>query len=133
MPGVTPFVVMPGLSRHPGFRRLTPMREIQPCVYILASGRNGTLYVGVTSSLIGRIMQHRDGTFGGFTDRYGVKLLVWFDTAETMEAAIAHEKRIKKWPRAYKLDLIEQDNPRWRDLAVDLGLPSLGEVRAQDR
>ncbi len=100
------------------------MRERQPCVYILASGRNGTLYIGVTSNLIGRIMQHREGRFAGFTKRYGVNL-VWFDMADTMEGAINAEKRFKKWPRSYKLNLIERDNPRWRDLAVDLGLPPL--------
>lgn len=101
------------------------MRERQPCVYVLASARNGTLYIGVTSNLIGRVMQHQAGTFGGFTKRYGVARLVWYETADTMEAAIASEKRIKKWPRRYKLNLIERDNPLWRDLAVDLGLPSL--------
>ncbi len=98
------------------------MRERQPCVYILASDRNGTLYIGVTSNLIGRIIQHRDGTFGGFTKRFKVTRLVWYDMADTMEAAIESEKRIKKWPRKYKLTMIERDNPRWRDLAVDLGL-----------
>ncbi len=103
------------------------MRDRQPCVYILASDRNGTVYVGVTSNLIGRILQHRDGTFGGFTTRYGVHRLVWFDVADRMEDAIAAEKRIKKWPRAYKLNLIEQANPRWRDLAVDLGLPAIDD------
>ncbi len=101
------------------------MRERQPCLYILASERNGTLYIGVTSNLIGRVIQHRESTFGGFTRRYGVTTLVWFDVADTMEAAITVEKRIKKWPRAYKLNLIERDNPRWRDLAVDLGLEPL--------
>ena len=70
-------------------------------------------------------MQHREGVFGGFTKRYGVTTLVWFDVADTMESAITVEKRIKKWSRAYKLNLIERDNPRWRDLAVDLGLPPL--------
>ena len=101
------------------------MRERQPCVYILASGRNGTLYVGVTSNLVGRLMQHRDGAFGSFTQRHGVYRLVWFDMAETMEEAIAAEKRIKKWPRRYKMNLIEEGNPRWRDLAGDLVLPPL--------
>ena len=104
------------------------MRERQPCVYILASERNGTLYVGVTSNLIGRIPQHRDGVFGGFTKRYAVYRLVWFDTTDRMEDAIAAEKRIKKWPRAYKLNLIEATNPTWRDLAEDLGLPPLGSA-----
>ena len=101
------------------------MRERQPCVYILASGRNGTLYVGVTSNLVGRLMQHRDDTSAGFTTRYSVHRLVWFDMAETMLDAIATEKRIKKWPRRYKLKLIEGGDPRWRDLAGDLGLPPI--------
>ncbi|WP_288456744.1 GIY-YIG nuclease family protein [uncultured Sphingomonas sp.] len=98
------------------------MRDRYPCVYILASDRNGTLYVGVTSNLIGRVMQHRDGTFGGFTARYGVHRLVWYDVADTMDAAIAAEKRINRWPRQWKLNLIERDNPEWSDMAVGLGL-----------
>lgn len=71
------------------------MRARQPCVYILASDHHGTLYIGVTSNLIARLMQHRDGAFHGFTSRYGVQRLVWYDVADTMEAAIAAEKRIK--------------------------------------
>ena len=102
------------------------MRERQPCVYILASRFNGTLYVGVTSNLIGRLLQHRGGVLKGFTSRYGVYRLVWFEMADTMEAAIATEKRIKKWQRQYKLNLIERTNPTWDDLAVGLGLPALG-------
>ena len=98
------------------------MREREPCVYLLASGFNGALYVGVTSNLIGRIIQHRDGTFDGFTKRYDIKYLMWFDVTDSMEAAIASEKRMKKWPRDWKKNLIERDNPQWRDLAVDLGL-----------
>ena len=101
------------------------MREREPCVYLLASGFNGALYVGVTSNLIGRIVQHREGTFRGFTKRYHIRYLVWFDVADTMEGAIASEKRMKKWPRDWKKNLIERDNPHWRDLAVDLGLPPL--------
>ncbi|KQT32910.1 endonuclease [Sphingomonas sp. Leaf412] len=101
------------------------MRERQPCVYILASGHYGTLYVGVTSDLLARLIQHRDGTFAGFTSRYGVMRLVWFDMADTMEAAIATEKRIKKWRRDWKIDLIERGNPRWEDLATGFGLPRL--------
>ncbi|OWK29703.1 GIY-YIG nuclease family protein [Sphingomonas mucosissima] len=101
------------------------MRERQPCVYILASGRYGTLYVGVTSNLASRLMQHRDGTVAGFTSRYGVLRLVWYDVADTMESAITVEKRIKKWPRDYKFNLIERENPFWEDLATSLGLPPL--------
>ena len=109
--------VMPALCRHPPCRRFTAMRERDPCVYIMASGFNGTLYIGVTSNLIGRVMQHRDGIFEGFTKRYGVKRLVWFDTADTMEVVIAAEKRIKKWRRAWKIALIETVNREWNDLS----------------
>ena len=98
------------------------MRDRQPCVYILASGFNGTLYVGVTSDLLARINQHRDGVTPGFTKRHAVKRLVWFETCERMDDAIAHEKRVKKWPRDWKKNLIERDNPEWHDLAVTLGL-----------
>ena len=108
------------------------MRERQPCVYILASRFNGTLYMGVTSNLIGRVMQHRAGRFGGFTKRYGVYILVWFEMADTMEAAITVEKRMKKWPRAYKKNLMEERNLYWEDLAVGLGLPPLEPVSSVD-
>jgi putative endonuclease len=99
--------------------------ERQPAVYILASVRNGTLYIGVTSNLMGRIVQHRDGLTGGFTKRYGVKRLVWFQMADTMEAAITREKQLKVWRRAWKIALIEAENPAWRDLAEDLGFDPL--------
>lgn len=101
------------------------MRERQPCVYIMASGFNGTLYTGVTSNLIGRVQQHRDGTFKGFTSAYRVNRFVWFEMAETMEAAIAAEKRIKRWRREWKMNVIERDNPHWHDLAVSLGFEPL--------
>ena len=78
------------------------MLERNPCVYILASGFNGTLYTGVTSNLLARIVQHREGTFDGFTRRHAAKRLVWYDTTDTMDAAIAAEKRIKKWQRDWK-------------------------------
>ncbi len=99
--------------------------ERQPGVYILASVRNGTLYIGVTSNLMGRIVQHRDGLTGGFTKRYGVKRLGWFQMADTMEAAITREKQLKVWRRAWKIALIEAENPAWRDLAEDLGFDPL--------
>lgn len=92
----------------------------QPCVYMLASRRNGTLYVGVTSNLVGRVFQHRNGLAEGFTKKYGVHMLVWFELHERMESAILREKRIKKWPRAAKIGLIEASNPEWRDLWTDL-------------
>lgn len=101
------------------------MIDRQPFVYILASAYLGTLYVGVTSNLIGRIVQHREGRFAGFTKRYGVLRLVWFEPADTMEAAIATEKRIKKWRRDWKIALIERENPTWDDLAVGFGLGPL--------
>ena len=102
------------------------MRDRQPYVYMLANSFNGTLYVGVTSNLVGRIMQHRDGTFEGFTSRYGVTILVWFETTNTMADAIASEKRIKRWQRDWKKNLIERTNPHWDDLAIGLGLPPIG-------
>ena len=98
-----------------------------PTVYLLASRRNGTVYTGVTSNLAVRIAQHRAGSFAGFAQKHGIKLLVWFEPHETMEQAILREKRIKKWLRAWKLDLIETGNPDWRDLAEDFGFPTLGE------
>ena len=104
---------------------LPSMRERVPCVYMMASEYLGTLYVGVTSNLIGRLMQHRDGTFGGFTAEHEITRLVWYEIADTMEAAIAAEKRIKKWRRDWKIALIERQNPTWDDLAVALGLPPL--------
>ena len=99
--------------------------ERTPCVYILASQRNGTLYIGVTSDLSAPIHQHRNDTLGGFSKRYGVKRLVWFEVHEEMEPAIIREKRLKKWNRAWKLRLIEEENPTWRDLAEDFGFAPL--------
>ena len=86
------------------------------CVYIMASRRNGTLYLGVTSDLPKRVYEHREGLSPGFTRKYGCKLLVWFELADTMEAAIAREKQIKGGSRRKKLALIEALNPDWRDL-----------------
>ena len=86
-----------------------------PCVYILASKRNGTLYLGVTSNLVQRIWQHKNDFVEGFTKRYGVHTLVWFEAHESMESAIAREKAIKEWKREWKLELIEKVNPTWRD------------------
>jgi putative endonuclease len=94
-------------------------REIQPTVYILASKRNGTLYIGVTSDLCSRIAQHRDGSFPGFTKKYDVKNLVWFQYLDSMPAAIEREKQLKEWKRTWKLELIEKTNPDWRDLFAD--------------
>jgi len=91
-----------------------------PCVYILASRRNGTLYVGVTSDLSNRVWEHKNDLVEGFTKRYGVHMLVWYEVHETMESAIQREKNIKKWNRKWKLPLIEQLNPLWHDLFSDL-------------
>ncbi len=85
-------------------------------VYLLASRRNGALYVGVTNNLIRRIHEHREGLVDGFTRRYGIKHLVWFDSTGDVLAAIAREKQLKDWKRAWKIELIERENPGWRDL-----------------
>ena len=87
-----------------------------PCVYILASQRNGTLYIGVTSDLIKRVWQHREGLADGFTKQYGVKMLVWYEQHDSMESAISREKAMKKWRRAWKVKTIEVFNPNWLDL-----------------
>ena len=92
----------------------------QPCVYILASQRNGTLYIGVTSNLVKRIYEHRNEQADGFTKRYSVHDLVWYEIHERMDSAIAREKQLKKWPRTAKLRTIEQRNPEWKDLWPDL-------------
>jgi len=85
-------------------------------VYLLASRRNGTLYCGVTNSLLRRVYEHKTRQVGGFTARYGVDQLVWFEPHEDINEAIAREKRIKRWRRQWKLNLIERDNPEWEDL-----------------
>ncbi|MCX7285229.1 MAG: GIY-YIG nuclease family protein [Novosphingobium sp.] len=95
-------------------------RDFQPAVYMLASRRNGTLYVGVTSNLPKRTWQHREGLVDGFTARHGCKLLVWFEVHATMEYAIAREKQIKGGSRKRKLALIEAMNPLWRDLFAEI-------------
>ena len=89
-------------------------------VYILASKRNGTLYAGVTSDLSGWVWQHKNKVAEGFTSKYGVGRLVYFEPHESAESAIQREKQIKKWNRVWKLKLIEQANPTWRDLYVEI-------------
>ena len=91
-----------------------------PCVYLLASARNGTLYTGVTSNLPRRVSEHRLKLYSGFTREYGVERLVWYEQHGTMLSAIRREKRIKKWRRRWKLKLIEDMNPDWRDLYEDI-------------
>ena len=102
------------------------MIERTPCVYILANRYNGALYTGVTSNLVGGILQHRAGTFDGHTRKYRIHRLVYFEVAETMEAAIAREKQLKRYRREWKRNLIERENPAWNDLAVGFGLGPLG-------
>ena len=92
-----------------------------PCVYILASARNGTLYVCVTSNLPGRVWQHKNDVLEGFTRKYQVHDLVWYEAHDTMESAIGREKQLKAGSRARKIALIEAMNPAWRDLFDDIG------------
>ena len=92
----------------------------QPAVYILASQPNGTLYVGVTSDLARRVWEHKNDVVDGFTKKYGVHWLVYFELHDSMVEAIRREKQIKKWYRAWKIDLIEKENPEWRDLWSDI-------------
>lgn len=96
------------------------MRERNPCVYMLASGQRGTLYTGVTSDLVQRIWQHKQDLVPGFTRRYRVHTLVWFEQHPDMLSAIAREKAIKAWNRAWKLRLVESTNPEWNDLDPDI-------------
>ncbi|HRD77899.1 MAG TPA: GIY-YIG nuclease family protein [Hyphomicrobiaceae bacterium] len=96
------------------------MREHDYFVYILASGRNGTLYVGVTNDIVRRVAEHREDLVEGFTKKYGVKQLVYFEPHGEILEAIAREKRIKRWRRAWKIELIETGNPEWRDLWHEL-------------
>ncbi|MDQ1315725.1 MAG: putative endonuclease [Pseudomonadota bacterium] len=92
----------------------------QPAVYLLASERNGTLYTGVTSDLVKRIWQHKNNVVSGFTQKYSVHMLVYYELADEMAAAIAREKQIKGGSRAKKLAMIESMNPGWRDLYDDI-------------
>ena len=85
-------------------------------VYMLASATNGTLYIGVTSDLVKRVWQHKEGLADGFTKQYGVKTLVWFEPQGSAEAAINREKQLKKWNRTWKIQLIEEKNQHWHDL-----------------
>ena len=99
-----------------------PLRDIQqarmkqPAVYILASQRNGTLYIGVTSNLVQRVWQHKNEVVESFTRKYGVHTLVYYELHGDMQQAIIREKQLKKWNRAWKLRLIEEKNPNWDDL-----------------
>ena len=88
----------------------------QPAVYNLASKRHGTLYIGVTSDLVKRVWEHNNNVVEGFTKRYGVHQIVWYELHENMESAIEREKQLKEWKRRWKLELIENTNPNWSDL-----------------
>jgi putative endonuclease len=101
--------------------------EKNPAVYIMASKRNGTLYVGVTGDLGKRVWEHKCGVFSGFTHEYGVKLLVWYEMHEVFESAFVRETRIKNWKRLWKLRLIEERNPDWLDLAHEVGVKVDGD------
>jgi putative endonuclease len=106
--------------------------ERNPCVYILASKHYGTLYIGVTSDLLGRMWQHRNSATPGFTSQYKVHRLVHFEMFGDMDRAIAREKQLKNWHRPWKINLINAENPHWIDLAVGLGLPPLAPAKPRD-
>lgn len=106
--------------------------ERLPCVYILASKPYGTLYIGVTSNLVGRLWQHRNDALPGFTSQYGVHMLVHYELFAEMEPAILREKQLKRWHRQWKINLINDSNPHWVDLAVGLGLPPLNPGKPLD-
>ena len=89
-------------------------------VYIMASKRNGTLYIGVTNDLRRRVYEHKHGLIEGFTKKYRVHMLVWYELTNSIESAIQREKQIKKWNRSWKLKLIEEKNPRWEDFSLEL-------------
>ena len=101
-------------------------QEKTPCVYIFASKHYSALYIGVTSDLLKRLSQHRDGLTPGHTSKYAIYTLVHFEVFGTMEIAIAREKQLKNWRRAWKINLINAGNPHWDDLAVGLGLSPIG-------
>ncbi|MCP4160632.1 MAG: GIY-YIG nuclease family protein [Deltaproteobacteria bacterium] len=90
--------------------------ERQPIVYIVANKKNGTLYIGVTSNIVKRVWEHKNKVFEGFTKQHNVNILVYYEIHQTMENAITREKKVKKWNRKWKLDLIEKENPDWIDL-----------------
>ncbi len=98
------------------------MDERQPCTYILASQKGGTLYIGVTSSLARRLWQHRTGRTPGFASRYEAIRLVHAEFYDRMDEAIAREKQLKRWHRAWETNLVEAGNPDWRDLAIEWGI-----------
>ena len=128
-----PFFVTLNLFQGP-FRNTNGAMPIErnPCVYILASGHYGTLYIGVTSDLMKRLWQHRNGATPGFASRYRVYRLVHFEMFGDMERAIAREKQLKNWRREWKINLINGANPEWRDLAVEWGFEPLAPRGRRD-
>ena len=106
--------------------------ERNPCVYILASGHYGTLYIGVTSDLMGRLWQHRNNAIPGFTSRYGVYRLVYFEMYGDMDRAVARETQLKNWRRQWKINLINGANPDWHDLAIGLGFEPMAPRRRRN-
>jgi putative endonuclease len=128
-----PFSVTLNLFQGPFPGSLRSMREERnPCVYLLASGHYGAIYIGVTSNLLQRLVQHREGLLPGFTRRYKGHRLVHFEMFGEMEPAILREKQLKRWHRQWKINLINAENPEWRDLAVGLGLPPLDPVKPRN-
>ena len=124
---------MLNLFQHPSRGNIAAMQfERQPCVYILASGRHGTIYIGVTSDLPGRLYQHRNGLIAGFTAQYGVYHLVRYELFGDMERAILREKQLKNWRRQWKINLIESENPDWHDLAIGMGFDPVAPCRLSD-
>jgi putative endonuclease len=121
-----PFFVTLNLFQGPSLGTFQSMPiERNPCDCIPASGHYGAIHIGVTSNLLHRLVEHREGLLPGFTARYRVHRLVHFEMFGDMERAVAREKPLKNWPRQWKINLINAENPEWRDLAVGLGLPSL--------
>lgn len=102
------------------FRRKSESSMKNYYIYILASRRNGTLYIGVTNNLINRVWDHKNGLVDSFTKKYKINILVWFQATESIESAIQREKRLKEWKRKWKLKLIEEANPEWEDLYFKL-------------
>ena len=130
---IKPFFVTLNLFQGPFLGRLVGMRyERNPCVYLLSNRHYGAIYIGVTSNLLQRLVQHREGLIPGFTTRYKVHRLVHFEMFGEMEPAILREKQLKRWHRQWKINLINAENPEWRDLAVGLGLPPLGPGKPRD-
>jgi putative endonuclease len=127
------FLVMLNLFQHPSCRKINDMPDERlPCVYILASGHYGTLYIGVTSNLMARLWQHREGALPGFTRQYHVHRLVHFEMFGDMERAISREKQLKRWHRQWKINLINAANPEWKDLAPGFGFSPLAPVKPRD-